>query len=111
MGKEEREKTERLRQVKEAKIAKKIEEKKVLEDMYSNLKTRVEDETTEFEDKVWHDLIDVLLKWCGVEAVYLGTLDEADPEAKVLQYEYASTGSEDMKEKTLKTGQGVTLEA
>jgi len=111
--KEEREKTEHKRQEKEAKVAKKLAEIKKLEDLYTTLKAKVEDEATEFEDGIWSELIDVVQKWVGVQAVYLGSLDEdvENAEEQVIQYDYASTGSEGMKEKILKAGQGVTFAA
>lgn len=110
--KEEREKTERLREVKEAKKARKIAEQKALDDMYNNLKAKFEDESVMFEDGFWNELVEVLTKWVGVQATYLGAYDEeAGEEGKVIQYDYASSGSEDMKEKILKEGQGVTFGA
>lgn len=109
--KEEREKTEQKRQEKEAKIAKKLAETNALEALYTKLKGKVEEEATDFEDGIWSELIDVLQKWVSVQAVYLGSLDEENAEEQVIQYDYASTGSEGMKEKILKTGQGVTFGA
>lgn len=111
---EEREKTRKIQDAAEAKRAMREAEKKSLEQLYSSLITKLSDETTEFEDATWDEMVEVVQTWSGVKAVYLGTVDEEIPEGAegpVIQYEFASAGSESMKDQCLPFGKGVTLGA
>jgi len=115
--KEERAKTQQILEAQSAKRKVQEQAKKDVEDMFDGFMSKMNDAATKFEgishaDGDWLELVQVIKKTCGVEAVYLASLEEAGTlegvEGAALQYDCASSGSEWMTEKLLKEGAGVT---
>lgn len=115
--KEERTKTQQILEAQSAKRKVQEEAKKELEDLFDGFLAKMNAPETDFMavgpgDGHWQELVEIVKKTCGVEAVYLASCDEEGlegaPEGPALQYECASQGSEWMCEKILPTGGGVT---
>ena len=97
---------------KEAERQKKLAETQKLETMYSTLFEKFNNEETVFEDKFWQELVDVAQATAGAAAVYIGVQEPGEEGSEItgphISYEYATKGSEWMKEKVLPEGKGVT---
>eukprot|EP00929_Paragymnodinium_shiwhaense_P041359 TRINITY_DN21483_c0_g1_i1.p1 TRINITY_DN21483_c0_g1~~TRINITY_DN21483_c0_g1_i1.p1 ORF type:complete len:600 (-),score=237.76 TRINITY_DN21483_c0_g1_i1:162-1961(-) len=115
--KDERSKTQQILEAQSAKRKVQEQAKKDLEDLFDGFLNKMNDEQTQFQavgpgDGHWQELVDVVKKTCGVQAVYLASLEEEGlegaPEGPALQYDCASGGSEWMTETILPTGTGVT---
>lgn len=118
---EERAATQEYLAKKEKERQEKAAEKQKLEDKYTSLCTKFNDEKTEFTDGFWKELVDVTYETVGAEAVYLGKKDEGleGIEGEVIQYDVTSSNSSwieeglesktvSMLDKLLTKGTGVT---
>mmetsp|Transcript_16335 Transcript_16335/g.37684 ORF Transcript_16335/g.37684 Transcript_16335/m.37684 type:complete len:582 (+) Transcript_16335:68-1813(+) len=81
---------------------------------YEDLVAKFANPETEFMGSFWNELIDIVQKLSGAQAVYLGLLDEEgliDQEPPLVRYTNTSMGSEWLLEKVLPKETGVTFGA